>query len=589
MIANLVALYERLGPELPRPGWQEREISFVIDLDEGGHVVRTLTLREPQAKGRARAPLRLVPQEARRTGKIPDTATEADCGKASLCWDNPKYALGVTAEDGDKARRQAQVCHALFRLRHARFACEAGLETEAGMQALLRFLNHPTLPDEDVTAIRDSGGNVAFRLYGDADLLCRRPAIRNAISAQATNEEGGDATGQCLVTGRVGRIRRIHPVIQGVAGAQTSGANIVSFNKEAFESYGLSQGANAPVGAYAVFAYTTALNWLLRADSPFRARAGSTSVVFWAGAATPNETFMCDLLTKATQDDLARGRDTVERTLTAPLTGTLPRLLGDATPFFILGLSAESKSRLTVRFFYAGTIAAAAAAIARWFKEIAIVPTEGPPPSLMRLLAGLSVQGDLKNAPPLLAADLLRAVYAGTNLPQRAFGEALVRCAAERGPTRERAALIKAFLIRNQGRKIGVALDPDEPDPAYRLGRLFAVLENLQRAAVKPKNTIRDSYWGSASATPATVFPQLLDLAMNHLSKVRQDRGGLAHWFEQRIGEITAGLPPALPGLLAFEQQGRFAIGYWHQRFAPKPDKIAAEEAAALAEEGDPA
>lgn len=222
-IANLVALYERLGASddpalrLPQPGWQEREIAFVIELDPAGKPVLVLPLRTPQEKGRPRGRMCLVPQEAKRPGKIPDEATEADCGKASLFWDNPKYALGLTAEEDAKAARQAQVCHGLFRLRHAQFARHiADIAADDGMRALLRFLDRGaavTLAAEDVAAIRELGGNIAFRLHGDLDLICRRRAIRDAISAQAVGDDGDGTTGQCLVTGRVGRIARLHPAI----------------------------------------------------------------------------------------------------------------------------------------------------------------------------------------------------------------------------------------------------------------------------------------------------------------------------------------------------------------------------------------
>ena len=218
----------------------------------------------------------------------------------------------------------------------------------------------------------------------------------------------------------------------------------------------------------------------------------------------------------------------------------------------------------------------------RWRCELDIVgQPEAPPLRLRDLLKSLIVKGKLDSAPPVLAAELLRVAYTGARYPQHVLAEALARCAAERGPTRERAALIKAFLMRNLNRRIPVGLDPDETDPGYRLGRLFAVLERLQQAAINPNATIRDHYWGAASTTPAFVFPSLLGLTTSHLGKLE---GGLGPWFERRIGEVVAGLSSTLPPLLSLEQQGRFAIGYWHERYAPRPEKIVAATALTSAE-----
>jgi len=572
IIQSLVALYQRLAAEedadrrLPELGWKENEISFVIDLDADGRPVNVVPLRQPQAKGRPRAPLRLVPQEAKRTGKIPDTATEKDCGKASLFWDNPKYALGLVAGSDAKATRDAEVCHCLFKLRHAQFAREAGgsVANDAGMHAMLRFLDVGFLKKEQAAEILETGGNVAFRLDGDTGLICRRPPIRTSISTAARSEDGEGATGQCLVTGQTARIARLHPSIQGVGGAQSSGANIVSFNLPAFESYGLSQGENAPVSAFAAFAYTTALNTLLRQGSKFRVRAGRTTVVFWAGEQTVNETVVCDLMAGVSEDDPWRNGDLVARLYDSPRSG-VPSPLEDPTPFYILGLSAESKSRLTVRFFHQGTIGQAGETIKRWFDQLEIAPADGPPLSMVRLRRAVSVLNDLKNTPPLLEAELLRAAYTGARLPQAVLTETLVRCAAEQGPTRERAALIKGFLIRNERRTFAVSLDPEEPDPAYRLGRLFAVLEWIQDRAVGAKAGIAERFWGAASITPAHTFPELLKLAVFHLEKLETIEGGFATNRRKDIEAIVAGLPPHLPPRLELVDQGSFAIGYWHQ------------------------
>ncbi len=583
ILQRLVELYERrTGTDaedpLPEPGWSDESIAFVVELAADGSVRSVVDLRDAASKGPKRGPTRRVPAPPKRT------TNEVAC----LLWDKPEYALGLLdpkhvkelrakGEAPDEVARQlaserAARRHKLFRDRVEVLAQQV---EDPALAALEKFLAgspeaavRSVASPETMAALEEQAGNVSFRLEGDRELLCRRPAIRSAI-AEASQALEGASEGQCAVTGRTGPVARLHPPIKGIIGSQPSGANIVSFNKEAFESFGLSQGQNAPVGTWGAFAYTTALNALLAKDSGQKTTVGDTTVVFWAGRATPNEAVLCPFLAAMSTDDPSRGAERVRALYQAPSTG-VPPCTEDDTPFYILGLSAESKSRLTVRFFHEGTILGVAGTVLRWFHELEIVGSEKERLGLRDLLRSLSVQGSLENAPPLLAAELARSAFTGARLPERVLAEALNRCAAEAGPTRARAALIKLFLVRNRDMEVAVALDPEEPDAAYRLGRLFAVLERLQQRAVNPNATIRDRYWGSASATPAFVFPQLLSLATSHLGKIEGDTPGLAGWFERQIGEITSGLPPSLPATLSLVEQGRFAIGYWHQRFAPK-------------------
>ena len=394
--------------------------------------------------------------------------------------------------------------------------------------------------------------------------------MRTAITTAASEPDDTLPPAECILSGKVGPIARLHPAIRGVSGAQPSGADIVSFNLPAFKGYGFDQGDNAPIGSYAAFAYTTALNALLDRHSGHRAQAGNVTVVFWAGRASPNEEVICPFLAEVARDDPARGILDLQALYRAPFNGARP-CMEDDTPFLILGLSAESKSRLTVRFFHQGTIEEAARHIVAWHEALRIAPEDGPPLSIYRLLRGLAVRGEIENAPALLGAELLKCAYTGASFPHRALAEALGRCAAEQGPTRERAALIKAFLIRNSRRRVPVELDPDEADTAYRLGRLFAVLEWIQEHAVNAKAGIAERYWGSASTTPAFVFADLLNLTVHHLAKLDDTQPGFATNRRKEIEAIVARpapLPAKLPTRLELVDQGSFALGYWQQRAA---------------------
>lgn len=595
ILQRLVELYERrTGPDaehpLPEPGWSKEPIAFVIELAKDGSVTGVRDLRDPNSKSGARGRVMRVPAPPKRTNN------EVAC----LLWDKPEYALGLPnpkafeqkEEDPDKRAKLAKdQAERRFRLFRERIEELAQTVHDPGLAALKKFLAGDTVAavraaasPETMAALEAQAGNVSFKFAEDPEgLIFDRPLVREALTKAPEGVEATDPA-QCCVTGKFGPIARLHPPIKGVSGSQTSGANIISFNKEAFTSFNLAQGANAPVGTWAAFAYTTALNALLARDSAQKTTVGGTTVVFWAGRATANEAVLCPFLAAMSTDDPSRGAERVRALYKAPKTG-VPPCIEDDTPFYILGLSAESKSRLTVRFFHEGTIRGVAETVLRWFSELEIVEDKddrekkrrkGEPDrqslALSALLRALSVQGDLNNAPPLLSAELLRAAFTGARLPERVLAEAINRCAAERGPTRARAALIKAFLIRNLGEEVTVALDLEEKDTAYRLGRLFAVLERLQQDAVSPNATIRDRYWGAASSMPAYVFPQLLSLATSHLGKLEGDKPGLARWFEKQIGEITSGLPPSLPATLSLVEQGRFAIGYWHQRHTPKTE-----------------
>lgn len=582
ILQRLVELYERrTGPDaehpLPEPGWSKEPIAFVIELAKDGSVTGVRDLRDPNSKSGARGRVMRVPAPPKRTNN------EVAC----LLWDKPEYALGLPnpkafeqkKEDPDKRAKLAKdQAERRFRLFRERIEELAQTVHDPGLAALKKFLAGDTVAavraaasPETMAALEAQAGNVSFKFVEDPEgLIFDRPLVREALAKAPEGVEATDPA-QCCVTGKFGPIARLHPPIKGVSGSQTSGANIISFNKEAFTSFNLAQGANAPVGTWAAFAYTTALNALLARDSAQKTTVGGTTVVFWAGRATANEAVLCPFLAAMSTDDPSRGAERVRALYEAPKTG-VPPCIEDDTPFYILGLSAESKSRLTVRFFHEGTIRGVAETVLRWFRELEIVGAEQETVALRDLLRALSVQGDLDNAPPLLSAELLRAAFTGARLPERVLAEAINRCAAERGPTRARAALIKVFLIRNLGEEVTVALDLEEKDTAYRLGRLFAVLERLQQDAVSPNATIRDRYWGAASSMPAYVFPQLLSLATSHLGKLEGDKPGLARWFEKQIGEITSGLPPSLPPTLSLVEQGRFAIGYWHQRHTPKTE-----------------
>ena len=376
-------------------------------------------------------------------------------------------------------------------------------------------------------------------------MVCQRPAVAEAIGAQ---QDTTGSNGLCLVTGESDVIERLHTAIKGVWGAQTSGANIVSFNLEAFNSYGKTQGANAPVSKRAAFSYTTALNHLLRKGSPQRLQVGDASVVFWADRPTEWETGFVDIFGEPAKDDPDRNVRAVRSLYTAIDRGLLENDTGQAN-FFALGL-APNAARLAIRFWQHGTVADMASRIKQHFDDLAIERSPRDPLylSLFRLLVSVATQGKADNIPPNLGGELVRSILAGLPYPHTLLAAAVRRIRAEHNVTYARAALLKACINRaarysnvNMEEELTMSLDEANSNVGYRLGRLFAVLEKIQEEANPGINaTIRDRFYGAASSTPVTVFSTLLKLKNHHISKL--DNRGRAVNLEKRIGEIMEGI-----------------------------------------------
>ena len=352
------------------------------------------------------------------------------------------------------------------------------------------------------------------------------------------------------------------------------GAHVVSINNKisgtgnggqtpAFASFGKEQGENSPIGKRASLAYTTALNTLLGKNSRQKMQVGDATTVFWSSRESTLEDEFADLFGEPEKDNPDKGIDAVERLLVSVKTGAFTHN-EETTRFYVLGL-APNAARISVRFWHDGTVAEMERRFADWFENLRIVhgPKDRDHLSLWRLLCSIAPLGKSENVPPNLAGAVVRSILEGTSYPATLLSSAIVRIKAERDVTYPRAKLIKAFLNHNLNlrRKLTVSLDKENKSVGYRLGRLFAVLERIQQVANPGINaTIRDKFYASASATPAAVFGNLMRLKNHHLAKI--DR---AVFFESLIGEIVDGIVD-FPAHLPLDEQGMFAIGYYHQR-----------------------
>ncbi len=573
ILQALDAYYRRkqadLNParRLPAFGLEDKEIPFILEIDAQGRLIQVADTRSGEGKKKT-AQRFLVPQGVKKTSGV----------AANLLWDTAEYVLGVDTR-GKPGRVAEQ--HAAFRARIE--SLPETVREDAGIRAVMAFLDRSQPECLDGLPVRDeimaSNPIMSFRLHGDLDLdlVCQRPAVVAALAEQGDDEPDGS----CLVSGEAASIERLHPAIKGVWGAQTSGANIVSFNLDAFNSYGKAQGTNAPVGQAAVFAYTTALNHLLAKDSRQRMQVGDTSTVFWAEEPHELETLVVDAFGEPSKDDPDRGVDALKALYSAVQSGKFAQG-GTDTHFHVLGL-APNAARISIRFWETATAMTLAQRIKQHFDDLAIVhaPHEPEHLSLFRLLTNLAVLNKADNIPPNLGGDMMRAIIEGLPYPVTLLNLAVQRSRAEQKPTYARAAAIKAYLNRlarrpSNDKEFLPMLDIANMNPAYRLGRLFAVLEKIQEEASPGLNaTIRDRYYGAASSTPVTVFTTLLRLKNHHLGKLSRGR---ATQMEKLLGEIMDGLAD-FPRQLPLPEQGRFALGYYHQRqaFFTKSDTHVAE------------
>lgn len=561
---------------LPAFGLEEKEIPFVILIDADGRWLPPIQDKRHKEGKKLLGQRFLVPAAVKRSSGV----------AANLLWDTAEYVLGVDTRG--KPERVAEQ-HVAFRARIEALP-EAALALP-GVQAVRKFLAAVDLTalaaDPLWPEILESNPVIGFQLQGEIELVCQHPAVAEAA---ARIDDAADDSALCLVSGERAPIERTHPPIKGVWDAQSSGANIVSFNRAAFDSYGKTQGANAPVGKPAAFAYTTALNHLLGRDSRQRVQVGDASTVFWAEQPNDFETLPADLFGEPPKDDPDRGTRALDTLYRAIDTGHFVSD-DDGTRCHVLGL-APNAARIAVRFWQTGTAAELGRRLRRHFDDLAVArgPKDPRHLSLFRLLTAIAVQGKADNIPPRLGGEIVRAVLAGEDVPYPAelLAAAVSRSRAEQHVTYARAAALKACLNRDIRRanrtfpatpekEFSPMLDTDNPSAAYRLGRLFAVLEKIQEEASPGLNaTIRDRYYGAASSTPVAVFTTLLRLKNHHLGKLPPGRRVN---LERLIGEIMGGIGD-FPRQLPLPEQGRFALGYYHQRqdfYTRKPESTTSE------------
>jgi len=564
LLPALVAYYKRLEHDpdqgVAEFGFSREKVHFAVVLDHDGALFALDDIRNRNDKGKPIPKLELVPDGGGRSG----TGL-----KPFFCWDNTGYALG--RDDKDKPERAAAM-FAEFRKLH--LAHRGELAGDEGFTALCRFLERwdPARAEELPNWEEAAGLNVVFKVRGRTGYVHGSDAVRSLWlkCIAAPGVEGSGAHGISLISGVEEELARLHPQISGVAGANTTGAAIVSFNLAAFESYGKSQSYNAPVGVRDAFRYTTALNRLL-ADGTRRARIGDATVVFWSDRAEASDAegmFRLFFGDQFPQGDPAEHVATVDRLrgfLSAAAQGRLGDLLKEPdAPFYILGLSPNA-SRLNVRYWLAGTLEQFAQRLARHVEQLEMTGArpEDPPLTIRRLL--LETAREPKDISPHLAGEVTRSVLEGTPYPRAFFDTVLRRVRIEADINRVKAACLKAYLIRNGATTMESSLNKRHPEPAYHCGRMLSLLAIAQDEAIKSVNAgVVRRNMGAAMATPGLVLGRLLRAAeVGHFAKLE---GDVQTFVRDELQSICVSMGDRIPSKLDLIRQSVFALGFYQEQ-----------------------
>lgn len=563
--------------EIAQDGWIQGGLDFLLELDEQGNLLHISDLRESDGK-KFKSHQTLLPNIGKQALKHTNSGKDAN-----LLWDNANFVFGL-GEKGD-ARLQSMI-DAIDEW--------IGATEDIGVLAARSFLekglanrDHFSLAFGELerSEILNSGNaKIGFCVPSTGfETVNQSPVVDNALAknlgmSNATNPN--PIKGTCLITGQNDvELELTHSVTKGVWGAQSSGACIVSFNRDAFNSYGKQQSLNAPVGKLAASQYGKALNALLDSSKQCIHISDATTV-FWSENRSEFETDFSSFFLEPDKDDPDAGVKKIKALFDSVKSGAYFND-DETTGFYILGL-APNAARISVRYWHVGTIRDFSMRIAQYFEDFSIVKPsyDSPYYSMWRILVNTAIQGKSENIQPNLAGDFMRSILAGTPYPTTLLQAALRRIHAgikRKGSdvvervTPEIAALLKAYLNRyyrfyknDEFKEVTMGLDKNRTSIGYQLGRLFAVLEKIQEEANPGLNaTIRDRFYGAACSTPVTVFGRLLNLQKHHLGKIT-NRGKVI-FFEGLTSEVVGKIND-FPAHLGLHEQGLFAIGYYHQR-----------------------
>lgn len=558
ILQALYDYYHRCG-DLPQKGMELKEIGFFIVIDKEGHFLRF----EDRRIDKKQAQRFLVKKHVGRTSAL----------AANYLYDNSGYVFGYSDKGDVMAQYQTfkDKVKSIFDLHQDNedmIAVQKFYEQE--QTEMLEQMKGDSLWPEIEKNLNKKYSTFSFLIDGDTKIVAEKTELLDI------EEEQLSTTGQiCLVSGKKGNTVETTTATM-IPGSQAT-AKLVSFQTSSgYDSYGKSKGGNAPISEDAEFAYTTALNHLLESNSRNKFMVGSRTFVFWASqndeAGLKAEESIFNLFGFSDQeDDPNRNVEQVRKFFTAIYSGEI-RTTSDDT-FYILGLAPNS-ARIAVVYWAEIPLKEFAGTICKHFDDMEVVDTrleKKPYMSLRNILSTVTLGGKVSDATPNLPDAVVKSIFQGIPYPQPLFASCIRRIRAESSDKDKnavhitRAAIIKAYLNRiDKNQKIQVMLDKDNTNQGYLCGRLFAVLDKIQEDA-NNQHSIRERYMNSASSTPAAVFATILNLSNHHVENLKNE--GRKIYFEKLKQEIMSKIDAnGFKAQLDLQDQGRFFIGYYHQR-----------------------
>jgi CRISPR-associated protein Csd1 len=576
ILQSLYEYYERKSSigEIAEDGWIRGGLDFAIVLDTDGNIQDIADFREKDGK-------KMIPRKFHLPNIGNQSVKHSNSGKdANLLWDNAKFVFGLGAKGALHLNSMLDSLDQWI-----------GETNENDIEAVRKFFQKgiensdhfkPALEHTDYGDILSEGNvKVSFQVTPSTyKMVFQNPIVKEALQKTMIPSQD-DNLATCLITGEKDQIETTHPVIKGVWGGQTSGGCIVSFNANAFESYYKKQSINAPISKKAASRYTKALNLLL-SSSKQCIHIADMSMVFWAQKeSTPFEEDVPSFFEEPDKESPDKNTQKIKAVVESIHNGSFIKPEKDQS-FYILGL-APNAARISIRFWFSTTINQFAVNITQFFDDFSISKPSFEPEyySIWRILVNIATQDQSKNIPPNVAGEFVKAILTNTPYPASLLQLALnrIRSDAEHRVKPVRAALLKAYINRyyrfhpsSIHKEIKMKLDKTQPSVGYQLGRLFATLVKIQNETNASINApIQDRFYGSACASPVTVFPILLKLKNHHIAKLPNRKV----YFEQLIGEIISNIND-FPNHLDLHDQGRFSIGYYHQMqdfYTKKEDK----------------
>lgn len=562
ILKALYDYYNRCG-NLPAPGMEEKEIGFVIVISKEGKFIRFEDCRTDKTIGR----VYLVKKHVSRSS----------AAVANYLYDNSAYVLGYSDKD-DSEKNQLYFNTFVEKVQSIldRMPDNSDIRTLMNFYAQGREAIHSEVEQdplwEDIKKNLSKKYSVfSFRIEGDLRILAEKKELMQ------TNEgtRNDNSRGLCMVTGVQGELVDTTTATM-IQGSQAT-AKLVAFQvNSGYDSYGKEKCGNAPISHEAEFAYTTALNTMLRRDSRNKFTVGNRTFVFWASsndkAAEQAEESLFDLLgySEEKKDNPNAKIEQVRKVFTAIYSGSLSTSLEDR--FYILGLAPNS-ARIAVVYWSETPLRDFAGKILRHFDDMEIIDTRKdrrPYMGIKDILSAVTLGGKQSEATPNLPESIIKSIFLGTPYPYTLLSACIRRIRAESGDGNAaritRIAIIKAFLNRQNvnDKRMEIMLDKRNTNQGYLCGRLFAVLDRIQEDA-NGISSIRERYMNAASSTPSSVFATILNLSSHHFENLSNE--GKKVFYEKLKQEIIDKISSdGFPAHLDLQDQGRFFVGYYHQR-----------------------